>query len=228
MVAQLHITKLAAAEWQLRAAIRMFFADEDELAIHTVASAAYRVIADLKTAQGVDETEDVFLASIFYAVRDYRRGTLPEDMKSNPELMAWVRGLADQLPINENTSIRDVSITLTRKNVSDFWNQRNKVANFLKHADRDPRESLTLEDVDNLLLLAQSYSAYLDLTHNDLGNEGLVFRLFLDSKRYDHTITRAPHVERIIQKLIEVSEGERLNICSVFISELNKGNAHPT
>ena len=34
--ASLHITKLAAAERQLKAAIRMFFAREDSLAVHTV------------------------------------------------------------------------------------------------------------------------------------------------------------------------------------------------
>jgi hypothetical protein len=38
----LHINKIAAASRQLDAAIRMFFAKEDELAIHTVASAASR------------------------------------------------------------------------------------------------------------------------------------------------------------------------------------------
>jgi len=52
MSAQLHVTKLSAAQRQLRAAIRMFFAGEDELAIHTVASAAYRIIADLKGSEG--------------------------------------------------------------------------------------------------------------------------------------------------------------------------------
>ena len=43
----LYVTKLAAARRQLLEAIRMFFAEQDELAIHTVAAAAHRIIADL-------------------------------------------------------------------------------------------------------------------------------------------------------------------------------------
>lgn len=56
--AKLHITKLAAAERQLRAAIRMYFSGEDDLAIHTVASATYRLLADLKAERGLEEAAD--------------------------------------------------------------------------------------------------------------------------------------------------------------------------
>ncbi|MGB7543810.1 MAG: hypothetical protein WBM28_17555, partial [Burkholderiales bacterium] len=90
--ARLHVTKLAAAERQLRAAIRLYFAGEDELALHTVASAVYRLLADLKTERGMDEAANVYLTSIFYVVRDYRRGTLPNEITSDPEFMEWVSG----------------------------------------------------------------------------------------------------------------------------------------
>ena len=43
----IHIIKIAAAERQLGAAIRLFFANEDALAIHTVAAAATKVLQDL-------------------------------------------------------------------------------------------------------------------------------------------------------------------------------------
>jgi hypothetical protein len=45
---RIYLNKLAAAQRQLCAAIRLFFAGEDELAVHTVASAAYRVLSDLR------------------------------------------------------------------------------------------------------------------------------------------------------------------------------------
>ena len=112
---RIHVTKLAAAERQLRAAIRMYFAGEDELAIHTVASAAYRVLADLKTERGMDEAANFYLTSIFYVVRDYRRGTLPELLTSDPEFVAWVRDVADQLPIDKDTKLEDVSVTLLER-----------------------------------------------------------------------------------------------------------------
>jgi hypothetical protein len=43
----LAIFKIVAAQRQLDAAIRMFFAEEDELAIHTVGAAVYTVLRDL-------------------------------------------------------------------------------------------------------------------------------------------------------------------------------------
>jgi len=169
----------------------------------------------------MDEAADVYLSSIFYAVRDYRRGSLPEEMTSDPELMAWVRGLADQLPIEKDSKIEEVSVTLPRKAAGEFWNKRNKVANFLKHAERDSGSSISLDDVDNLLLLMQCYNAYKDLTRDDLGNEGLVFQLFLGAKRKDRSAP-ASQRDELIQKLAEVPESDRLRLCSACITELNE------
>jgi len=219
--AKLHVTKLAAAERQLRAAIRLYFAGEDELAIHTIASAAYRLLSDLKAERGIEEAENVYLTSIFYAVRDYRRGTLPEEMTSDPELIAWVRGLADQLPIERDSKIEEVSLTLPRNAVGEFWNKRNRVANFLKHADRDSGSSISLDEVDNLLLLMQCFSAYKDLTRDDLGNEGFVFQLFVGMNRQDQSASVSQRDE-LLQKLAKVPESDRLHLCSVFITELNE------
>ena len=54
-MAEIHVTKLAAAKRQLCVAVRIYFAGEDELAVHTVASAAYRLISDLKSQRGRGE-----------------------------------------------------------------------------------------------------------------------------------------------------------------------------
>src|SRR5438445_6373637 len=106
--ARLHVTKMGAAERQLRAAIRMFFAGEDELAVHTLASAAYRLLADLKAERGIDEVGDVYQTAIFYLVRDFHRGTLPEEFTSASERIEWIRGMAEQLPIRADSRIEDV------------------------------------------------------------------------------------------------------------------------
>jgi hypothetical protein len=58
----IHINKFAAASRQLDAAIRMFFAKEDELAIHTVASAAFRLLRDLTAKRGKNFTAEAFRA----------------------------------------------------------------------------------------------------------------------------------------------------------------------
>ncbi|MBI4936800.1 MAG: hypothetical protein HY846_01020 [Nitrosomonadales bacterium] len=216
--AKVHITKLAAAERQLRAAIRLYFAEEDELAIHTIASAAYRLLADLKAERGMDEAANVYLTSIFYVVRDYRRGTLPKDIASDPEFVEWVREVAEKLPIRPDSKFEDVSVTLPRELVGQFWNQRNKVANFLKHADRDTGASISLDEVDNLLLLMQCYSSYMDITRDNLGNEGFVFQLFIGVKRMEQSSSQE---DDLVQKVAVIPEADRLRFCSMCISKLN-------
>lgn len=222
--ARLHITKLAAAQRQLRAAIRMYFGGEDELAVHTVAAAAYRVLADLKADRGMDEAANAYLTSIFYVVRDYRRGTLPKKLETDAEFMAWVKSVAEQLPIGADAKIEDVSVTVSPNAARDFWRQRGKVANFLKHADRDSKASIALDEVDNLLLLMQGYGAYTDLTREELGNEGMVFQLFIGANREPQP-NGTTQRDDIIRKLAAAPEADRLRMCSIFILELNKMGA---
>jgi hypothetical protein len=51
-MADIKTNKVDATRRQLDAAIRMFFAKEDALAIHTLASAAYRILRDLAEGTG--------------------------------------------------------------------------------------------------------------------------------------------------------------------------------
>ena len=46
--AKIYINKLAAAERMFCAAMRMFLVEEDDLAIHVVATSAYNILRDLK------------------------------------------------------------------------------------------------------------------------------------------------------------------------------------
>ena len=65
MSGKVYVLKLVAAERQLREAIRMFFEQRDELAIHTVASAAYRILRDMKENRGINEAADTQFRGIF-------------------------------------------------------------------------------------------------------------------------------------------------------------------
>ena len=217
---KVHITKLAAAERQLRAAIRMFFDEEDDLAIHTVASAAYKVLADLKADRGMDEVADWHLTSFFYVIRDYRRGTLPDHLTQNNDFMSWVADIANQLPITGETKLEDVSVTVSRRAVIDYWNEKNKTANFLKHADRDPRAALPLDEIDNQTLLIQAYCAYRDLTPDELGNEGLVFRIFIGARSPEAEDSNSGYKDLVL-KISEVPEPKRKHLCGFVVRELN-------
>src|SRR5260221_5624954 len=98
MDAKVHINKLAAGERQLRAAIRMFFAEEDALAIHTVASAAYGILKDLKAERGQDEAHDFYFAVMLGMVRAFRKGNLPIEISQNEKLMAQLEVASEKLP----------------------------------------------------------------------------------------------------------------------------------
>ena len=177
-VASIHVTKLAAANRQLCAAIRMFFAGEDELAIHTVASASYHLISDLKKQRGRNEVGDHYLNSVFYSVRDYRRGTLPSYLTEDPKTMKLIREWAEKLPIKATSKYEDIKAFVSLDAAREFWEKRNKVSNFLKHADRDSDAHISLEEVDNLFLIAQTLASYSDISGGDLRAEGYVFYVY--------------------------------------------------
>lgn len=179
-IATLYINKLAAAKRQLQAAIRMYFMPEDELAVHTVAAAAYGLLKDIKSHRGMSEAADAYLISVFYLVRDFHRGTLPNHMTSDPTFMAQVKSIADQLSaITADSKLSDVRTYITPALERQYWNDTNRAANFLKHADRDVEKTLSVDELGNQLLLAKCCCAYRDVAPDDLGNEGLVFQAFV-------------------------------------------------
>ncbi|MHB1271914.1 MAG: hypothetical protein ACYCZD_03945 [Rhodanobacter sp.] len=51
-MAELHLTKQAAAQRQLDAAVRILFTGEDVLAVHTIVAAAHNVLTDLDNKSG--------------------------------------------------------------------------------------------------------------------------------------------------------------------------------
>ncbi|MBX9893789.1 MAG: hypothetical protein K2Y09_01220 [Nitrosomonas sp.] len=222
--ATVHITKLAAAQRQLRAAIRLYFIDEDELAIHTVASAAYRLINDLKAARGMTEAADVHLVSIFYVVRSFRRGTLPKHISENSEMMKWVAEMAEKLPITAESKIEDVTAHIDDDAARTFWRKRNETSNFLKHADRDSQDQISLEKVDNFTLLMQAMAAYTDLVKNDLGPEGLILWLY-SSVLHGESEALPEEFRSIGRRLLEVHESDRRDLCFALIQELRARDA---
>ena len=221
MTASVHVTKFAAAERQLRAAIRMFFVEEDELAIHTIASAAYRFLADLKDDRGMDEAADAHLTAIFYAVRSYKRGTLPKHMTGNPEMMAQIAEMAAILPIGADSRIADVKASMDAESAQRYWRNRNKAANFLKHADKDPSATLDVTDVDNTHLLMQCLSAYTDLFKNQLVPEGLVFWLY-SCVRDEDLSSVPPHLQLITDRLQRIHPNNLRAFCAEYIRSLGQ------
>ncbi len=219
--ATLHVTKLAAAKRQLQAAIRLFFMEEDELAIHTVASASYGLLKDMKRERGQSEAADSYLTTFFYLVRDFRRGTLPNHMTSDPNIMVEIERIADQFsPITADSKYSDVRVTISPSIERQYWNESNQAANFLKHADRDTGGTLPLEKLDNHLLILKCYSAYRDIAPDDLGNEGLVFQAFTAADNPAHQATGSAF-DTLLVSMKRVPSDQRLELCYKVIVEMN-------
>jgi hypothetical protein len=219
--ASLHINKLAAAKRQLLAAIRMFFLPEDELAVHTVAAAAYGLLKDIKSSRGLSEAADAYLTSIFYLVRDYRRGTLPTHMTNDTAFMAEVKAIAAQLsPITADSKLSEVRVSIGPALERQYWNDTNRAANFLKHADRDTDGALPFDEINNQLLLAKCYCAYQDVAPDDLGNEGLVFQAFITATNPSYQPGNTSF-DSLILSMRKVPAERQLEVCYRAILDLN-------
>ena len=217
-----HVTKLAAARRQLLESIRMFFAGQDELAVHTVASAAYGIIKDLKTQRGRDEAGDYFLTMIFYAVRSYRRGTLPPRLAEDLKFMDWVSKMAERLPITASTQYDEVKVHLDPETTRQFWTRTNRAANFLKHADRDAADSLSLDEIDNLHLLTLAFGSYRDLVQGAVEpeSEGLVLWIYFNTVTGQKDDLPNPF-RRVAARLEELPDEQRLSICFDWLKSMD-------
>lgn len=195
--------------------------EEDELAVHTVASASYGLLKDLKQDRGWSEAADSYRTRFFYLVRDFRRGTLPSHLTSDPSMMAEIERIADQLsPITADSKLSDVQVTISSAVEKQYWNESNQAANFLKHADRDAGGTLPLEKIDNNLLLLKCCSAYRDIAPDDLGNEGLVFEAFTAANNPAHQATGSAF-DSLLESMKRVPNDRRLTLCYKVIVEMN-------
>ena len=163
------ITKLEAARRQLCAAVRFFIHGEDELAVHTVTAAAARIIRDLRAQRGHDEAGEERLGLLYGAIGMYRSGDIPRLIADDPESMAYIREISDLFPtITADSTWDDFQalvgeVSMPPELVNAYWKERNRIANFLKHADRDSGAHIDEGEIDNLHFLMSTVVAYQQL-----------------------------------------------------------------
>jgi hypothetical protein len=78
--AEIFVNKIEAARRQIDAAIRMTLANEDMLAIHTVASAGYRILRDLLEKRGKYDLDEILRFGLFAFASEIARGDSPNDL----------------------------------------------------------------------------------------------------------------------------------------------------
>jgi hypothetical protein len=166
------ILKLAAAQRQLDAAIRMTFLDEDSIAITTVAGAAHRILRDLKEKRGQKVFADQWRDSMLGVARALVRGELPDTdiqrFRDDSQMWPVISMLADQIravgaykTIVDLRAIVDVHVPASME--KKYWGELNEASNFLKHADRDPDKSFAENDLNSYQLIFGACNIYFDL-----------------------------------------------------------------
>lgn len=155
---KIFVNKLSAAERQCAAAIRMYFSQEDELAVHTVASAALNLYADLMKGRGKEPAIHGPMYGLFRAARDIIEGEFSladfdnwgeEGRKILQEQVAYLRD-------HPEFDIEDMKVDGPNKFVRKFWNEKRKSYNFLKHADRDQNKLLDEAHINNENIIAEA------------------------------------------------------------------------
>jgi hypothetical protein len=200
----------------------MYFLQEDELAVHVILAAAYGLLRDIKRARGMNEAADVCAKSFFYVVRDYRRGTLPQDVVSDKAMMAEIKKLADKLwPITADSKLEDMTTQISQAGEKQYWDQSNRVVNFLKHADRDLDSLLSIDDVNNELLINKCVTAYRDVAPDELGNEALAFSAFQVAQG-PATETSRSDFDELVVTLRAVPNEIRLHMCYEVVADMNR------
>jgi hypothetical protein len=210
-----HINKIAAASRQLDAAIRMFFAKEDELAIHTVASAAFRTLRDLIQERGKNFTAEVLRNGIYNMARQHAEGKLPKEtlkLIENTALMAAIINMLEaERAEGEKFDVSRIGVRMNKTGEQRAWPSR--AANFLKHADRDAKAHLTMDEVKNENVLIGACVAYLELMRMP-SPEIMAFSAFWAGKN-DADV--GEEVQEPLLKLRSVEEPFRHRICAKFI-----------
>jgi hypothetical protein len=218
--AVVHVNKIAAAGRQLDAAIRMFFSGEDELAVHTVASAAFRVLRDVAEKRGRNFTADVLRNGIIVLAKQYANGTLSEKslkLVENTPLMEAIQKISDEIKASGGAfDPATISVPMTKISEQRAW--PSKAANFLKHADRDVDKHLVLDEVDNEHLLIGSTVSYLQLMQTATPEmvAYLAFWSVKNDAEYDLSDV-SDEGRQLAERLKDVGSRDRLALALEFI-----------
>jgi hypothetical protein len=224
--ATIFINKLEAARRQLDAAIRMTFANEDELAIHTVAAAAYRILRDMLHKRGRHDLEELIRFGFYTMAKNFLEGKIEKDSLEKSQLYHLVSRIADTMKVHGNKlTVDNMPIFVNEASKKAHWQAMSKVSGFLKHADRLPEAIISLADVDNTALIMYACATFGVVSHA-LTPEMVIFNQYVAATT---GITReqfSGNQRRIVDYLERLSPSRRRRACQKFIRVSKKGDLH--
>ena len=152
------IDKATAAERLVVNAIIMTERGEDSLAIHVVAASALQVLRDLLKKAGDEYVEQVLKVGAF-AIASARVKGETVDLPPNAQMDAVVEKVVCGIQSGEVTRAADLVINLDAAGRRALLDSIVKPYNFLKHADKDPLETMDDADIDPDHVIGHALSA---------------------------------------------------------------------
>jgi hypothetical protein len=211
------ISKIAAASRQLDLAIRLFFAREDELGIHTLAWAAFTILRNLfKGRKSHLFAVELLRNGIYSMAHQYADGSMSKDMRNRVEKSGLKHVLVRIIQEEASGSggrFNLSQINLAMKSEERAWPSRS--AGFLKHAEKDPHDHLTINTLRNENVLIGACAASLEIMATP-SPEVIAFCAFWASKN-DADV--GEDFQMLLLKLKSVEEPARYLLCASFISE---------
>lgn len=141
------IDKPSAAERMIVNAITMSDRGDDPLAIHVVAASALNLLREL-----VDSTGDPYVAQVLklgiFSIASARMKGEVVTIPTTPEIDALVEGVVLGIQSGEISDPSELDVALTTAELRDMLGYIVRPYNFLKHADRDPLETLDESDLN--------------------------------------------------------------------------------
>ena len=232
----IYVTKLEAARRQINAAIRMRLTKIDDLATHTVAAAAYRLLRELLDTRGVDDRDDVIRAGLISLAKQLASGTLSDnaskflmDNEYMRPILSRIAGAITErggdVDMDDIDSIIPRSAIKTspsgkRSQLEQLW----KASNFLKHADRNPHGAIALDDVDNDMMIISASAAYTMVAH-DLTGPMAVFYTLASVTSPEKFEVDDGILKEIAKVLVPLSASRRRRTCLRIIKNWDKSFA---
>jgi hypothetical protein len=203
----------------------MKFANEEKLAIFTVAYAAHGILRDLLHHGRRHDLEQLLRAGIYETARSLVDGKLSEtevnDLKSD-QMFGLVASVADAIRARgSEVTPDDVPLTITNQQKQDHWSPLSRAANFLKHANRDAEKLLELDAVDTDTILMHACAAYSMVSRNPTP-EMVIFYMYWLSSAPDRRAGVGDFAADIIDSLTPLSLLQRRRACAKLIRKAKK------
>ncbi len=226
------IRKMAAAQRQIDAAIRMYLSEEDKLAVYTVAAAALKILRDVMKGRGRSFVAEQWQGTLVSLARNLleNRPSAALDYVHNhaPDMYQAVQILAEKIKEREQDGNRvrtnDLGhVTVSVGVESEYARRVDLPANFLKHADRDAHGHWEEGGFAEEPILLDACEAY----HNVMSRitpEMLVFMTLLWIEKGDLAIgtneESFPYPWQVVAKALEgVASSERRAACTHLLTE---------